>query len=80
MTTLPHFLKTARIARGWTIRELGTAAGVSASHVARAETGASDPTFGMLAKILGGLGLTLRDLAAALEPPPPPAPVRRPRA
>lgn len=61
------FVRSARIKRGLTQRELAQAAGVPASTIARIETSKMQPTFPMLAKILAAAGLELRARLADLD-------------
>lgn len=48
--------------RGWSLRELGSRAGVSYVTLQRIETGAMSPTVATLEKVARALGVTARDL------------------
>lgn len=65
-------VKHERQARGWTLDQLATAAGVSRRMVVNVEQGAANPSVGTLLKISDALGVGL----PALVEPPQPNPVK----
>ncbi|MDO5053391.1 MAG: XRE family transcriptional regulator [Pseudoclavibacter sp.] len=68
-------LRSARRARGWTLAELASRSGVSASTLSRLESGKRRATLELLLPITRRLGVRIDDL---LPPEPPDPRVRRP--
>lgn len=62
-------IRTLRAERGLTLEGLAQQAEVSRAMLSRIERGESSPTAQLLAKICGGLGVTLSTLFAATETP-----------
>ena len=63
----PH-LRTLRTARGLTLRELAQRAGVTESFLSQAERGVATPSIASVRRIARGLGLSIADLFAEVEP------------
>lgn len=58
-----------RAARGWSIYEMGKAAGVSGQVIHNIETGKTKTSLEMLARMAWALNMSVADLAQLLEPP-----------
>jgi len=63
----PH-LRSLRTARGLTLRELAQRAGVTESFLSQAERGVATPSIASVRRIARGLGLSIADLFAEVEP------------
>lgn len=64
---LGELIAVARECKGWTLRELEKASGVSAALISQIETGkVKDPRFTTVVRLVDALGVTL-DRAAANE-------------
>ncbi len=68
-------IRALRAERGLTLDALATLAGVSRAMLSRIERGGSSPTAQLLAKVCGGLGITMSALFTEAESPP--CPVQR---
>ncbi|MDP9843024.1 helix-turn-helix domain-containing protein [Streptosporangium lutulentum] len=67
-------LRTARLAKGRTLRTVATAAGISPSLLSQVETGKSQPSVSTLYSLVTHLGLSIDELlAVSAEPPTAPA-------
>jgi transcriptional regulator with XRE-family HTH domain len=55
-------LRQLREAKGWTLEELGEAAGMNELQVGHIERGASDPKLSTLVKLAKALGIPPREL------------------
>lgn len=67
MTTLSELIGIARECKGWTLRDLEKASGVSNALISQIETGkVRDPGFTTVIRLCDALGLTL-DRAAKAE-------------
>jgi transcriptional regulator with XRE-family HTH domain len=60
--SLGQRVKRVRAARGWTLEELADASGVSRAMISKIERGEASPTAAVLARLAGGLGVTLASL------------------
>ncbi len=60
-------LRQARQGKGWTLREVAAAAGVSVGHLSEVERGRKEPSSEVLAAICRALGLDLVDLLRAAQ-------------
>ena len=63
----PH-LRSLRTARGLTLRELAQRAEVTESFLSQAERGVATPSIASVRRIARGLGLSIADLFAEVEP------------
>lgn len=63
-------LRSARLARGWTLDDLARRASVSASTLSRLESGKRQASLELLVPLTRLLGVTLDDLVAAPTPDP----------
>jgi DNA-binding XRE family transcriptional regulator len=63
----PPRLATFRLAKGWSQKRLAEELGTSQSHVARLETGRSDPQISTVRRICSVLGISIEEFARALE-------------
>jgi transcriptional regulator with XRE-family HTH domain len=61
-------LRSLRTARGLTLRELARRAGVTESFLSQAERGVANPSIASVQRIARGLGLSIADLFAEVEP------------
>lgn len=61
-------LRGLRTARGLTLRELAERAGVTESFLSQAERGVATPSIASVRRIARGLGLSIADLFAEVEP------------
>lgn len=67
MTSLPELIAIAREIKGWSLRDLEKASGVSNALISQIETGkVRDPGFTTVVRLVDALGLTL-DRAAKME-------------
>lgn len=64
MTDVAQRLRALRLERGLSQRELARLAGVSNGTISLIEQGRSDPTLGLLVKILDGVGMSVADFFA----------------
>ena len=60
-------LATYRLAKGWSQKRLAEELGTSQSHVARLETGRSDPQISTVRRICSVLGIGIEEFARAFE-------------
>lgn len=58
-------LRAVRVASGLTLRQLGTASGVSHQHLARVESGERDLSADLLRRVIRALAQRLHEGAAA---------------
>lgn len=72
----PPFVKlgvliaVARECKGWTLRDLERAAGVSNALISQIETGkVKDPGFSTVIRLADALGLSIERVAASVRPP-----------
>ncbi|WP_300592213.1 XRE family transcriptional regulator [Microbacterium sp.] len=68
LVTLGHRIRHERVARGWTLDELGAQVGVAGSQLSLIENGKREPKLSLLQAIAHATGLEVTDLLAA-EPP-----------
>jgi transcriptional regulator with XRE-family HTH domain len=68
--SLAATVEAARRERGWSINALAQIAGVSRAMIAKIERGDVQPTAALLARLSGGLGMTLSELIASAESGP----------
>jgi XRE family aerobic/anaerobic benzoate catabolism transcriptional regulator len=68
LTKLGHRIKQARLDRGWSQRELGERAGLSARFLVQLERGDANPSIGRLGDLAGALELSAVSLLAGLGP------------
>ena len=61
-------LRSWRERRGWSLRELGARSGVSYVTIQKIEAGTMSPTVMTLEKLVGALGIALRDLFPVERP------------
>ncbi|GAA0312849.1 helix-turn-helix domain-containing protein [Kineococcus aurantiacus] len=62
MDRIAEAIKARRTSMGWSLRELGTRAGVSASLLSQIETGKSQPSVNTLYALVNVLGLSLDEV------------------
>ena len=55
-------IKGLRLARGWTLEQLGQQSGLARSTLSKIENGQMSPTYDALIKLAGGLGMDLGEL------------------
>ncbi len=60
--SLPRTLKAARARRGWTLEQCAEASGVSRAMISKIERGEVSPTAAVIARLAGGLGVTMSAL------------------
>ncbi|MCC4268627.1 XRE family transcriptional regulator [Microbacterium schleiferi] len=68
LVTLGHRIRHERVARGWTLDELGAQVGVAGSQLSLIENGKREPKLSLLQAIAHATGLEVTNLLAA-EPP-----------
>ncbi len=61
-SSLAERVRRVRLARGWTLDELADASGVSRAMISKIERAEASPTAAVLARLAGGLGVTLASL------------------
>src|SRR5262249_37964077 len=66
-TQIGRRLARLRQGKGWTRYALAQRAGISRPHMTRLETGACDPTVGMLVRLAQALGVAVDELLHATE-------------
>jgi transcriptional regulator with XRE-family HTH domain len=76
--SLARALKSARAQRGWTLAQCAEASGVSRAMISKIERGEVSPTAAVIARLAGGLGVTMSALLDHGGPAP--APPFSPRA
>ena len=59
---LAHLIKSARLARNWTLAEFADASAVSRAMISKIERGEVSPTAATLARLAAGLGVTVASL------------------
>lgn len=65
--TLGALIRRARLARGWSTRDLEAASGVANPNISRIENGLQDPSFALLQRLARGLGVPVSRLIAPLD-------------
>lgn len=67
---LGELIAIARECKGWTLRDLERAAGVSNALISQIETGkVKDPGFSVAVRLADALGISIERAAATMRPP-----------
>lgn len=65
--TIGVYIRELRESKDMTLTELARRAGISIPHLSRVERGHAEPSFMVVAKLAGGLNMTVAELMRRME-------------